>query len=101
MDVANPLFRNSTTINSAYDGIQRIYHFNNGYGASVICHSGSYGGREGLYELAAINWPEPIVEHDYSHFRIAHVPEIIKTDTVVGWLTESDVEALLEKIKAL
>lgn len=101
MDVRNPLFRNSTSINSINDGIQRIYHFDNGYGASVVCHSASYGGKDGLYELAVITWEDPIVEHNYSNFRLAYVPEIIKSDSVVGWLTESDVEVLLEKIKAL
>ena len=101
MDVDNPLFRNCTTVNSIHDGIQRIYHFDNGYGASVVCHSASYGGQKGLYELAVITWPDPIVEHNYNYFRIAHVPEIIKTDSVVGWLTENEVEALLEKIKQL
>lgn len=101
MDIVNPLFRNSTSVNSIYDGIQRIYHFDNGYGASVVCHSASYGGKDKLYELAVIHWEEPIVEHNYSNFRIAHVPAIIKSDSVVGWLTESDVEVLLEKIKAL
>ena len=31
------------------------FHFLNGWGASVANHSGSYGGDEGLYELAEIN----------------------------------------------
>lgn len=101
MDVRNPLFRNCTSVNSINGGIQRIYHFDNGYGASVVCHSASYGGKDGLYELAVITWETPIVEHNYSIFRIVHVPEIIKSDSVVGWLTEDMVEVFLEKIKAL
>ena len=31
------------------------FHFINGWGASVANHDGSYGGDEGLYELAEIN----------------------------------------------
>ena len=31
------------------------FHFINGGGASVAYHDGSYGGSEGLYELAEIN----------------------------------------------
>ena len=35
-------------------GIQRIYKFDNGYGASVVKHKYSYGGDKGLWELAVI-----------------------------------------------
>ena len=31
------------------------YKFDNGYGASVVCHSGSYGGNKGLYEIAVLD----------------------------------------------
>lgn len=33
-------------------GIQRIYHFDNGYGASVVRFTYSYGFEQGLWELA-------------------------------------------------
>ena len=39
------------------DGIQRHYHFNNGWGASVICRKEtSSGGREGLWEIAPLRF---------------------------------------------
>ena len=41
-----------TELNEHYEGIQKRYKFPNGYGASVICHKGSYGGHLGLWELA-------------------------------------------------
>ena len=31
-------------IKEVQGGLQMIYHFSNGYGASVIQHEGSYGG---------------------------------------------------------
>ena len=33
-------------------GIIKKIQFDNGYGASVACHTGSYGGDEGLFEMA-------------------------------------------------
>jgi hypothetical protein len=35
-------------------GQQKIYRFDNGYGASVVKHFYSYGGSQGLWELAVI-----------------------------------------------
>ena len=32
------------------------YYFSNGLGASVVCHSGSYGGHEGFFELAILEY---------------------------------------------
>ena len=38
-----------------HGGIQHAYQFPNGYGASVVRHSFSYGGSLGLWELAVIH----------------------------------------------
>jgi hypothetical protein len=74
-------------------GIQKQYKFENGYGASVIQHSGSYGNEQGLWELAVLKWVgEDEFELDYS-------TEI--TDDVIGHLTEEEVEEILVKIKVL
>jgi hypothetical protein len=35
-------------------GIQRIYKFENGYGASAVCSPWSYGGPQGLWEVAVL-----------------------------------------------
>jgi hypothetical protein len=64
------------------------YHFDNGYGASVIRTEYSYGGKQGLFELAVLKGDE-----------LCYDTEI--TDDVLGHLDEGEVEYWLEKIKAL
>lgn len=70
------------------DGNKACVQFANGYGASVICHDMSYGGREGLYELAVMKDDE-----------ICYSTPV--TDDVLGWLYPSDVTAILGKIEQL
>ena len=65
------------------------YKFDNGYGASVVCNAYSYGGSKGLYELAVLD----------KRGSLCYSTPI--TSDVVGYLTESGVADLLEKIKAL
>ena len=51
------------------------FYFLNGWGASIASHDGSYGGSDGLYELAEINPNGHIVD-----------------DSIKGWLTFAEVE---------
>lgn len=71
-----------------YDGNKAYVQFTNGYGASVICHDMSYGGREGLYELAVLKGDD-----------ICYNTPI--TDDVIGWLYPHQVTELLGKIAKL
>jgi hypothetical protein len=70
-------------------GQQCIVQFSNGYGASIVKSQYTYGGREGLYELAVfgkdggITYDTPI------------------TDDVLGYLSEQEVEKTLSDIKNL
>ena len=70
-------------------GIQAYVRFRNGYGASIVQSQYSYGGSEGLYELAVfgqdghITYDTPI------------------TDDVLGFLTEDRVTEILKEIKNL
>ena len=73
-------------------GVQRHYFFLNGYGASVVRTSFSYGGREGLWELAVLKGTEESSAITYD------TP--ITTD-VIGWLSEVKVDNLLYEIEAL
>jgi hypothetical protein len=37
------------------DGYSKTYKFDNGYGASVVSNSFSYGGNRGLFEVAVLD----------------------------------------------
>lgn len=64
------------------------YVFPNGYGASVVKHWGSYGGSQGLWELAVMQDNE-----------ICYSTPI--TNDVLGHLTPEEVTSTLEKIYKL
>lgn len=76
-------------------GTQKLYRFANGYGASVVQFVYSYGGDEGLWELAVLLLTGP-KEMDYE---LTYDTPI--TSDVEGRLTEDEVDALLAKIEAL
>jgi hypothetical protein len=63
-------------------GVQAIIDFDNGRGASVVCAPFSYGGKNGLYELA-----------------IFHNDDI--DGDVKGWLTEDEVTKYLIEAQEL
>lgn len=71
---------------------QALVCFPNGYGASVIRGQGTYGGEQGLYELAVLKGNKQGADLCYS------TPI---TDDVIGHLTPRMVLSLLKKIEAL
>jgi hypothetical protein len=73
-------------------GTQVVHRFNNGYGASVVRTFYSYGGDEGLYELA-------VVKFDGDTWELTYDTPI--TNDVLGWLTEAKVDEILAAIEAL
>ena len=75
-------------------GVQRLFVFDNGYGASVIKHKGSYGFSEGLWELAVIIWSD-----DVQSYNLDYSTPI--TDDVIGYLAESEVDSILKQIMEL
>jgi len=76
-----------------FGGTQKLYSFPNGYGASVIRNSMSYGGKEGLWELAVLKGT------DVSVAPITYDTPI--TEDVMGWLSDEEVEETLTAISAL
>ncbi len=71
------------------NGYQLLYKFDNGYGASVVKHDFSYGGRKGLYELAVLN-----TDGDLCY-------DTPITSDVIGHLTMTEAEEVLVKISHL
>jgi len=70
-------------------GIISRIKFDNGYGASVVKGPHTYGGNEGLYELAVLD----------SNHELTYMTPV--TNDVEGYLTEEAVTKLLEQIQNL
>ena len=75
------------------DSYSYEFRFENGYGASVIKHIGSFGYKQDLFELAVIK------RYDNDDYYLCYDTPI--TDDVLGYLTNDDVLKLLERIKKL
>ena len=71
------------------NGIQRIYKFDNGFGAIVVKHDHSYGGKKGLWELAVLD----------SDRNLCYSTDI--TDDVIGHLNDPQVDEVLGRISRL
>jgi hypothetical protein len=70
------------------DGVVAEMSFPNGFGVSVVCHKGSYGGKAELYELAVLKgltlcYDTPV------------------TGDVEGWLTNDEVTELMRQVQEL
>ena len=70
-------------------GVQARITFDNGYGASVVKTPYSYGGKDGLYELAVLD-------------KDGHLTyDTPVTNDVIGYLRDIDVTEVMEKIQQL
>ena len=72
-----------------HNGIGYVYEFENGYGASVVSHDGSYGGKQGKYELAVLD----------ENGDLCYDTPI--TSDVIGYLTMAEVDKILINISHL
>jgi len=70
-------------------GVQAIAEFDNGFGASIVKTPYTYGGKEGLYELAVLD----------SDGHLTYATSV--TNDVLGYLSEQDVTEVLIKIQQL
>ena len=68
-------------------GVQAILEFSN-YELSIVKNEASYGNKQGLFEIAV-----------FKDGKQKEMPGITNEgDTVKGWLTESDVDAIITKM---
>jgi hypothetical protein len=67
---------------------QKVYKFDNGYSASVVSNAMTYGGNEGLFEVAVLKDGKIVYDTPV-------------TNDVVGWLDFAGVANILAEIKAL
>lgn len=79
--------------NPCLDGVQAVQRFDNNYGVSVVQHNGSYGGKQGFYEVAVIQY------NDKGGWRITYDTPV--TTDVVGWLLPTDVTRIMNEVAAL
>jgi hypothetical protein len=70
-------------------GIISRIHFANGWGASVVSDEFSYGGKEGLFEVAVLKDGD------------IHYENEVAGGDVIGYLTSDQVTETLEKIQKL
>jgi hypothetical protein len=87
-------FRNTFT---GWDGVMwgqqmnkyiRVIEFENGYSASIVSHDGSYGGKEGLFEIAVLHDGEIVYDTPV-------------TNDAIGWLDFAGVATILKDIEEL
>jgi len=84
-----PILERVTPMNAE----QKLYQFPNGYGASVVRGPYTYGGPDGLFELAVLTINNP------KDWRLCYETPI--TNDVEGHLTGKQVTKLLRKIARL
>ncbi len=81
------------TRQTEFSGVQSVYKFDNGYGASVIKSRYSYGGQSGLWKLAVLEFSTN------EEWHLTYNTPI--TADVRGYLTQQEVNDLLVEISEL
>jgi hypothetical protein len=76
-------------------GEQKVYRFENGYGASVVRGPYTYGGENGLWELGVLL----VTGEDEPKWSLTYDTPI--TDDVIGHLSWDEVEETLAQIAVL
>ena len=80
---------------ACHGGIQHVFRFPNGYGASVVKHRYSYGSNANLWEMAVLKFNGD-AEEDWE---IEYGTDI--TSDVLGYLSDRNVLEYLGKIRDL
>jgi len=70
-------------------GVRSRMMFENGYGVSVVSHTFSYGGKDGLFEIAVLDKKGDIT-YDTS-----------VTNDVIGYLNPDEVTEIMKQVQSL
>lgn len=86
------------------NGTQKVYRFDNNYGASVVQFrisgmDGSYGASKGLWELAVLQFTGEGVQFDPANWELTYETPI--TCDVIGGLGDDEVQEILAQIRDL
>ena len=71
------------------NGVAARIMFENGYGVSVVSHSYSYGGKDGLFEIAVLD-KDGNLTYDTP-----------VTNDVIGYLNREEVTKIMEQVQSL
>ena len=74
-------------------GVQALVNLKNGINVSVVMHTGSYGGPNGLYEM--------LITDSLNNAPLGRIVEGVQDDGVIGFVKARDVEKLLTKLEDL
>ena len=74
----------TSRFDSLFNSTQYIVKFGNGNGLSIISHAGSYGGKEGLWEVMLLDADGQSL---YGEFEDG--------DCIIGWLTDEALKSLI------
>ena len=84
----NEDFINEERSRPLHGGFRYRFDFPNGYSASVVKHKFSYGSERDLWELAIMKGDEIVYDTPIA-------------DDTIGWLTDEQVDELLNAIRKL
>jgi len=70
-------------------GVKCKMVFENGYGVSVVCHTHSYGSKNGLFEIAVLG-----KDGDLTY-------DTPVTNDVIGYLSREEVTKIMEQVQEL
>lgn len=88
------IFKSFKNYDSKIESAQYIFHFDNGYGASIIRFIGSYGGEHGLWEIGLLR------KHKDGNWSLTEDERWNEYDQVKGFLNQEEVIKELDRIKS-
>lgn len=77
-------------ISKVYDGIRIVKKFRNKWGVSIMCHSKSYGGSEGYWEVGVTYNGELIYNNPITGY-----------DAVTGYCSTDEVLDIINDVRTL